>query len=203
MSSAKHARAQGSSPRSKPPTGRILSAATYAAILESEQSRRTKEDGRIDRLPSLHEQARLHGYQQGMRSALFDIKSTLQELKHCREDREHWLQDYVFAVLRKVLGTQDDTQMVSAIVQTVIEECGRSLESVAVHVHPSAAEAVAKRLRRVANKSLRIDIVSDDGLSETACELHTAFGIIDAGLDTQLDALQHALCVSNGENADD
>jgi len=38
--------------------------------------------------------------------------------------------------------------------------------------------------------------VSDDRLSETDCELHTAFGIIDAGLDTQLDALAEALAAA-------
>lgn len=179
--------------------GRVLSAADYAELLAGQNQRRDDSEQRVERLPSLHDHARLHGYRQGLHKAFTDLNATLLELRRCREDRAQWLQSFVLAILRKILGAQDASSLIPAIVQQAIDECDHSLETIAVRVHPQAAADVARRINKASaiakRNGLRIDVVADGHLGETACELHTSFGIIDAGLDTQLDALAEALCV--------
>lgn len=178
-------------------TGRILSAADYAELIATEQDRRSDTAGGIRQLPTLHDEARLHGYQQGVRSALLDLNATLLELRRCRSERNAWLQAYVFAILRKVLGNSDPSSLVPAIAQQAMEQCEQGLEVLTVHVHPEAAPAVTKRFGTTSQSAipngLQVDIVADDRLSRTACEIHTPFGIVDASLEIQLDALELAL----------
>ena len=68
-----------------------------------------------------------------------------------------------------------------------------SLEALGVHVHPDVAGVVAKRLAKLTSNSLVIDVVPDDRLPDTGCEIHTPFGIIDAGLNTQMEALEYVM----------
>ena len=46
---------------------------------------------------------------------------------------------------------------------------------------------------QVDEDGIPVEIVADDALGETGCEIHTPFGIIDASLDTQLDAIERAM----------
>lgn len=179
--------------RLESPTGRILSAADFAELLAVQRNRRGTDEEHIGRLPSLHEQARQHGYQQGVCRVMSELKSTLAELQAYYHDHDAWMQHFVFAIVRKVLGQNDAESLVPLIVQQVIEECDRSLETILVHVHPDVASVVAKRLAKLTSKGPQIDIVSDERLTELGCEVHTPFGIVDAGLYTQMDALEYAM----------
>lgn len=185
----------------RPATGRIMPAAEYAELFAGDRDRQNDSGRRVDRLPSLHEEARLHGYRQGLRSVMTDLTAILVELRTCREDRAAWLQSFVLAVLHKILGEHDASSLVPAIARQAIQQCDRSLETVAIHVHPQVAADTAAHIDKAAagkkRNGLCVDIVSDYRLSETDCELHTAFGIIDAGLDTQLEALAHALAAES------
>lgn len=175
------------------PSGRILSATDFAGLVATERRRRGTVEKSVGQLPSLHDQAWQHGYQQGLCHAMLEVKSTLAELRACQHDRDSWMHQFVFAVVRKVLGNNEAASLVPLIVQQVIEECDRSLETIVLHVHPSVTSAVARRLASIAGPGLQLDVVADERLMEGDCELHTPFGIIDAGLDTQLDALEHAI----------
>jgi len=136
-------------PTSKPlSTGRIMSAADYAELFAGESDRRNENECRVDRLPSLHEEARLHGYRQGLRSVMTELHVLLLELRSCREDRATWLQSFVLAVLHKVLGSHDASSLVPAIAQQAIHQCDRGLETVSLHVHPKYGGARRQSLRR-------------------------------------------------------
>ena len=178
-------------------TTRVLSAADYATMVAPKGTPASSNAGNVGRLQSLHEEARHHGYQQGLQRALADLADVLTELRRCRGDREAWLQSFVFAVLRKILGEQDPLSLVGAIARQAIAQCEQSLGQLTVHVHPRAVndvtEAIETQVASTALTEIRVDVVADDRLSETGCEVHTPFGIIEASLETQLDALEHAV----------
>ncbi|MGI9232106.1 MAG: FliH/SctL family protein [Woeseiaceae bacterium] len=178
-------------------TGRILSAAEYTAYLAGIQDRSVEPAGDVKKLPSLHQEARRHGYEQGLRDMTAKFDATLRELRRYRNDRDAWLQAYVLAVLRKVLGDSDPASLVPAIVQQAIDQCDHGLETLTVHVHPDVVAAVKSRLTSTSANSrengLRVGVEADVRLDQMACEINTPFGIVDAGLETQLNALEQAL----------
>lgn len=175
---------------------RVLSAQEYDRLVAADQDRR-KTGGRLEALPSLHEEVRLHGYQEGIRNAVADIADTMREMYAYREDRSAWIRVYVLAVLRKMLGGTGAAALVQAIAERAVEQCDRNLETLRVHVCPDVFEQVQSALGEVARKRTstgpHIHVVPDSSLDLTECEVHTPFGIIDAGLETQLKALELAL----------
>lgn len=184
---------RGQVPRPAATTERVLSAAEVSELAAANRNRRTVEDEHIGQLPSLYEQTRQQGYKQGLSDLMSELYSTFSELRDYKRDREIWLQQFVFAIVRKVISNSESASIVPSIVQRVIEDCDRGLTSIVVHVHPSVKKAVTERISTLTIKGLVIDIEPDQRLTETGCEIHTPFGIIDAGLETQLDALQCAM----------
>lgn len=175
------------------PAGRIISAAAFAQIQAAFDNNAPSEPASIRKLPSLHEQARRHGYEQGISQALREVATVMTNLRESRRDHQAWLESMVFALLRKIFGNDDVDELVARIAAQAVNQCDRSLEYITVHVHPGVATTVASRLAKKQRFAIDFDVVSDERLCETACEIHTPFGIVDAGLETQLDALEAAL----------
>lgn len=175
------------------PTRRIIPAAEFARIKTDVDIVAPNEAMSIRQLPSLHEQARQHGHEQGITEALREVAAVMNELRASRKDGQAWLERMVFALLRKILGNCDADELVTRVAVEAIDACDRNLEQFAVHVHPSVAATVTSRLEQTKISGIEVKVVCDDRLRETGCELHTPFGIVDAGVDTQLDALESVL----------
>ena len=60
------------------PIGRIISAADFAEMQAGIDGNTPSQSVRVQQLPSLHEQAQRHGYEQGMTSALQDVATVME-----------------------------------------------------------------------------------------------------------------------------
>ena len=168
-------------------TGRIIRAGDAQRLLASRS-----ETSADSRLTDLHREARAHGFREGVGAATKDLVAALASLRRYTSDPERWIGQTVFAVLEKLLGDRESSELVPLIAAEAIAGCRNEFESVDLHVHPRVADAVAARLSGIVGAALTVDVVADPALNETACELHTPFGLIDASLDTQLAALADA-----------
>lgn len=176
-------------------SSRILTAEEFSTIGNTGQQVRSAQADSVQSIKSLHDNAWDHGYRDGMRQALTDVANTC---RRARDDADGVISNLTFAVLRKVLGQADPKVIVQSIAQWVIFDCCRELETLTVRVHPSVAEQVGEGLAALPATGLRIHTLADPQLSPTGCVIDTAFGTIEADLDSQLDALQHAVCGPHG-----
>ena len=170
--------------------GRVLSRDDVAQLSVS------GEGPSVAELPSIHERAREHGYREGVRRAMAELHAAMLELREYRSDTNAWIQRFVFAIVRRIIAGADSATVVTGLVEQALRECDRSIGSVVVHVHPDSAESVAARVAELSHGGLVVDVIPDERLAESDCEIRTPLGILDAGLHVQLDALERALSPS-------
>ena len=83
-------------------------------------------------------------------------------------------------------------RLAAEVADKAIVDCADQLDAVAVHAHPDAVATVAEHLGKLTRgcNGVRFEVRADDRLAANGCELHTAFGIVEASVDMQLDALE-------------
>lgn len=92
-------------------------------------------------------------------------------------------------IVRRIAGRLADDCLVAALADEAVRELVPD-RPVAVRVHPDQAEAVAQRLAPFAE---RVAVEADADLPPSGCVLVSHLGRIDAGLETQLAAIERAL----------
>ncbi len=173
--------------------GSIVSAEDFAAISAARTQLKSAHAFCATSMQDGYEQARQQGYQDAMRHALSDLADVQRSLRLLEEGETSPLERLVLAAVRKILGEQEPATLVASIVQQTLVACCLQLETVTVIVHPDVAASVRHRLANLSPAGLRIKVTTADDIDETGCEIHTPFGIIDAGLETQLLALEQSL----------
>ena len=142
---------------------------------------------------TMHQSAWTIGYRCGLQQAMDELRGFYTESERRRVDPSSPLKRIVFAVLRKILHESDAERLMASIAARAVVESCEQLGSITILVHPDVANAVARRFDRHNVPGMRIDVQAADHLAATGCEIQTAFGIIDAGLDVQLDALEQSM----------
>ena len=188
--------------RSLPEPGRIVPAADHARITATSNRLRQAQSSSLVNLEALHEAAWEHGHRSGMRQAMRQLAAFHRGVEEYRKDPASPVRQLVIAAVRKILGDSDPNAIVGEIVEKAIVESCKQLESVVIYVHPAVAESVAKRASTLNVQGLRLDVRPTEDIPITGCELHTAFGTIDASLETQLDALERSVCRGEPEQTD-
>ena len=135
------------------------------------------------------------GYQEAFEQAKADASEQLAKaMRQMHESQVKELQalrnncaEMAVDIVRKIAGTTDPL----AWTQAQAEQAANDLldePSLKLRVHGSHAEALRKRLAMSENQTIK-SVQVDDTLAADACELETANGRIDIGLDTQLNAV--------------
>lgn len=156
--------------------------------------------------------AKAQGYQdglaQGVRQAEADCagmieaaeeqyRSALDERRRYLAEAEPMIVDLALGIAKKIITRESsaDRSFVVDVVRTALEEMhdGGKVE---VRVHPDDHEAVQQSrelLRKAVPGQTELLIIKDHSVEAGGCVVCTAFGNIDARIDTQLEEVRKAL----------
>lgn len=145
-----------------------------------------------ERGEAAHETGWSRGYQEGAAEARREYAELFTTLERAatRDHEESRRQSVVLAleVVRRIAGEVGENEFLSAIAEKAVHDLVPD-GAVLVRVHPDRLDAVRSKL---AGQGARLEIEADDALGPTDCVLVSSFGRIEAGLETQLAALEHA-----------
>ena len=163
-------------------------------------------------LAALERDAFLKGYAQGEQAGgdaagqrgeamLHRLTQTLDELTTVRSDMiratERQMVHLALAIARRILRREVslDPDLLLAMARVALERLGDSAR-VTVRLHPEDyAAAGAARVSELTSSN--VTIVSDSRLSRGACRVESEMGLLDAGIDAQLQEVGRALMGGN------
>lgn len=181
------------SPASLLAPGHIISAADFARMTATSSTLRRVQAAQLVNVETMHRSGWTIGYRYGLQQAMSELSDFHGEVQRRQDDSLSPIRKIVFTVLRKILHDGDLNQLMASIAEKAVTECGEKIESVTILVHPEVAESVARRFANHRVPGMRISVQASEHLEKTGCEIHTVFGILDAGLDVQLDVLEQSV----------
>lgn len=124
------------------------------------------------------------------------LENVIAELAAARAEvvrqSERQMVELAFAVARRVLHREVslDRDLVVAMARVAIDRLGDSAP-VTVRLHPEDYDATTAARQRLQGGT--VTIVADDRLPRGGCRVESEFGVVDAGIDAQLDEIQRVL----------
>lgn len=184
-----------------PPGRTVLKAAEYAALTEADAilaaARREAETLR-EEARQTYEREKLRGYEEGLRQGKAEMTArmfdSLASGVTYLEKMEGMVVDVVMDTLRKILAGFDDRERAAALVRKAVAYV-RGRRNVVLRVAPDDLEAVQATLETLPRDAADVpplEIVADARLEPGACLLESELGVIDAGLETQLQSIREA-----------
>lgn len=150
-------------------------------------------------IDALVEQAREKGYQEGLKAGEAESREQLLALNLKSIDYikafEHQACEIVQDVLQRILGQIDQTSLIQSLVTTAIKAV-ETEQQIKLIVSVEDVKAVKVRVGHYLElypNIERIDVIADSKMQARSCRIETPVGVVDAGLNTQLKALQHSL----------
>jgi type III secretion protein L len=108
---------------------------------------------------------------------------------------ERELAALALTVVRRVLGEMDVGDLVARATSQVLDDFGRA-QWLKVTVHPVAVDQVRTAVSRLtAGIVATVTVEADPALNEGACVIASDFAVVDASIETQLQAFAAALSV--------
>ena len=139
---------------------------------------------------SRYEQGYADGVEFGKLENAEKVMETVLASVEFIEGIENTVVNVVSQSVRKIIGEMDDEERIRRIVGTALSYV-RGQQRVTVRVAPADEPAVAKALAAMTSGSY-MNVVADPRLAKSSCILESDLGVIDASLETQLKALEHA-----------
>ncbi|MCK5725550.1 MAG: HrpE/YscL family type III secretion apparatus protein [Thiotrichaceae bacterium] len=102
------------------------------------------------------------------------------------------LSQVVNNAVRKIITDFDDNDLVFAAVKKGLKPVYQS-QRVAIRVHPTMVENINERLQEIGHSIEFLDVSADARLNETDCIIESDAGIVDASIETQLEAISKAI----------
>lgn len=169
----------------------VVSVSEGVALLS--EIRRLDESLRAQRRRALEEavaEGRARGYAEGAAEARREYAARCAELERLTSQYSERLRRQVVALslqaLRRIAGELGDGPVVAALAEKAVRDLVPD-EPAVIHVHPAQADSVRSAIGRLAA------VEADPALAPAGCVIRTAAGSIDAGLETQIAALESAL----------
>lgn len=189
---------------------KIIAADEYQAHLDANQILREAEHAAElirQRAEVDYEEQRKQGYEDGLTEGRMEmaekmVESVARSVDYF-ESIEREVVQLVVKSVKKILGDLDQHERIVAVVKNALA-VARTQSKVIIRVCPAEVELVRQRLKEIMQPYPAInfiDIVPDHRLDQGGCVLETEIGIVDAGIDVQLKAIEKALSKSiSGES---
>ena len=158
------------------------------------------------------QQGHQEGYAQGKQEAIAEMKSSMEQAARKAQQTillaqqqaqeiiigaERQIIDIAMTITRKILVREvDENPMVVLPIVTAALDKVRDQEQIKIRIHPEDYDLVlqARRdLQILVGHEQALQIVSDQTVSQGGCIIETAYGSVDARIDTQLDTIRKAL----------
>ena len=187
----------------QPPAGKqILKQDEYGYLVEANkilEEAHTKASETIAKALEIYDAKKEQGYEDGLeegrREHTEKIMDTALQTIDYFESMEKSIAGLVTQCLEKIIGELDDSELILKIVRSGLA-VARNEKKVVVRVCTDEVKAVQKAVSTLlqAYPGINIlDIVADERLAKGACLIESELGVVDAGLDTQLEAIKRAI----------
>ncbi|WP_233238518.1 HrpE/YscL family type III secretion apparatus protein [Bordetella sp. LUAb4] len=182
--------------------GKVVRASDYSRWVQAKhvlgearvQAKAIRDHARQD-----HAAERERGYQEGLREAratqVAEIAETLRKARAYLDGIENEMVDLVMDCVREVIGELDPRERIVRIVRGAIARARRQKQAV-LRLHTEDVSAVLAWRDDLLTEFPGIedlDIVATAQMARGACRVETDIGVIEAGVDAQLAALEQAL----------
>ncbi|OCQ54587.1 Yop proteins translocation protein L [Photorhabdus australis subsp. thailandensis] len=148
---------------------------------------------------TVYEQQKELGWQAGIDAARAEQASLIHQTQlQCQQyyrQVEQQMTDVVLQAVRKILKNYDQISLTLQVVREALSLVSNQ-KQVILRVNPEQAATVREQISRVHKDFPEIgylEVTADARLDQGGCILETEVGIIDASLDSQLDALMSAI----------
>lgn len=187
-----------------PPAGaRIVKAADAASLFAANELLAAARERAADIVRDAEiafEQRKAEGYAQGLEEGRAEHAEKLMETAMASvafiEGMERTLVDVIGEALRKIMGDMDANERIVLVVRNALKGI-RGQQTVTLRVSPDDEPAVHHELAALLDASGRdngfLRLVADPRLQRGACLLESELGVVDAGVETQLLALEKML----------
>ena len=186
-----------------PPGARVIRAADYCRLIEAEHLLAAAHE-RADAIRAEAEQAyaerKRQGYEDGLTEGRMEqaekmMETAVQAVEYI-ENIEETLVRVVASAVRKIIGDLDDRERIVRVVRAALVSV-RSQQKVLIRVCPAdeaaVREALAAMITAAPGGVSCLDVAADPRMKPGDCILESELGVVDAGVETQLKAIENAL----------
>lgn len=185
------------------PGVRVLRAADYASLVEANRLLAMAEQraaAMAADAEKAYEERRRQGYEDGLMEGRMEqsekmLETAMQAVEYI-EGVEGKLVDVVTSAVRKIIGELDDRECTVRVVRNALAAV-RSQQRVLIRVSPDDKDSVRQALAAMISASpgaaTFLDVTADPRMKPGDCILECELGVVDASLETQLKAIEHAL----------
>lgn len=185
------------------PGVRILRADEYSRLLEAGEllaAARGRAEAIRAEAEEAYETRRREGYEDGVMEGRMEqaekmMETAMQAVEYI-EHIEETLVRVVTSAVRKIIGELDERERIVRVVRTALVSV-RSRQKVLIRVcpadEPAVREALAAMIASAPGGVSFLDVSADPRMKPGDCILESELGVVDAGLETQLRALENAL----------
>lgn len=178
---------------------KVVKAETYAPLLTAAATlNRARETARtkIEDAEKIYLKEKQRGYQDGMldgkREMAARLTETSMKMSQYFAAVEHQTVVLVMNIVKKVIDTIPEDELIVALVRKALTVF-KTQKQITVRVAPSQIESVNERLSEILSKYPEINVIDvkgDDRLSSRDLILESEIGIVDAGINFQLNTIQ-------------
>ena len=153
----------------------------------------------------IKESAAKEGYKAGLEEArndILDLRESIANFISAKKEVFEYIAPDILEIsveiARKIIKKEieQDPQAIITMILEVMENLSKDETKITIRVNPMQADLVREELPKALSAKgteARITVTADDSVETGGCVFLTSNGIIDAGLDTQLEILKEAL----------
>lgn len=153
----------------------------------------------------IKESAAKEGYKAGLEEArndILDLRDSIEDFVSAKKEVFEYIAPDILEIAvdiaRKIIKKEieQDPEAIISMILEVMENLSKEETKITIKVNPMEADLVREELPKALSAKgteARITVVSDDSVSSGGCIFVTNNGIIDAGLETQIEILKEAL----------
>ncbi|MBQ3892945.1 MAG: HrpE/YscL family type III secretion apparatus protein [Mailhella sp.] len=181
---------------------KIIRSADYGIMAEANallEDARARAEKTLKDAEAAYQEKREEGYRDGLEEGKMEhsekMLETILSSVEFIEGIEDTLVQIVNQSVRKIIGDMDSGERIVSIVRNALNNV-RGQQKVTVRVAPGDEPAVSKALAMMtaspSGSASFLTILADARLQRDSCILESELGVVDASLETQLKALEHA-----------
>jgi type III secretion protein L len=188
------------------PSGKVIKSEVFAAKVSAQDivlSARQKANKIIQDSQAIYEKEKQRGFNEGLEGGKAEASQLMMELLSKSVDNfeksESDIIRIVSEALKRIVGEMNQGDLITQVVKNALKVI-RNQKRALIRVCPSQAKILQTRIAELSSDNIGavklIEIVPDNRLKENQCILETEMGIIDASIQTQLDAIQRIVVKS-------
>jgi type III secretion protein L len=182
--------------------GKILKAddyLTYKTATEVIQEARVDGQLIVAEAEEAFQIKKAEGYQDGIKEGQAELAAkmleTTDKVNRYIHDIEAQITEVVVAAMTNILGSFDDTELTLRIVKKALNEL-QGQQKITLRVVPDQAKFIEQSLQKMPHSNLIITVVPDDQIQSGQCILENDLGLIECGIDDQIDAIKKSMTLS-------